>query len=73
MFQKSFYTFKALKKNMWTSGFFCVKCLFPLSNVHQIVYFNIFHKKGSMCSKHWENKNTYIILDFIAWMSSTLL
>jgi len=38
MFQESFYMFKALKKSMWTCGFFfCFKCLFSLSNVHEIV------------------------------------
>jgi len=29
MFQKSFYMFKALKKNMWTSDFFSSKVIFP--------------------------------------------
>ncbi len=28
------------------------------------VNFNIFHKKGSMCSKCSKNKNTYILVDF---------
>jgi hypothetical protein len=37
MFQESFYMFKAFKKNMWTSVFY-IKSLFPLSNVHQIVW-----------------------------------
>jgi hypothetical protein len=31
--------------------------------------FTIFHKKGSMCSKHSKNKNTYTILDFYIQMS----
>jgi hypothetical protein len=31
-----FLMFKALNKNMWIGGFFCIKSFFPLSNVHQI-------------------------------------
>jgi len=53
--------------------FFYIKSLFPLSNVHQIisifVNFNIFHKKGSIYSKHSKNKNTYTFLDFNTRMS----
>ncbi len=55
MFQKSFYMFKALKKSMWRSGFFVsnsfslIKCSPTCFNF--FVNFNIFHKKGSMCSK----------------------
>jgi hypothetical protein len=79
MFQKSFYMFKALKKNMWTCGFFFQKPFF-LSNVHQIISFlkyiciYIFHKKGSICSKHSKNKNTYTLLDFYTQTSlSTII
>jgi hypothetical protein len=62
---------------MWTSGF-CIKSPFPLSNVHQIgsiffVNFNIFHKNGSMCSKHSESKNTYTFLDFYIGMSLNII
>jgi hypothetical protein len=61
--------FKTLKESMWTGGCFVSKVFFPLLNVHQIVSiffmnFNIFHKKGSMCSKDSKNKNTYTFLDF---------
>jgi hypothetical protein len=73
MFQDSFYMFKALKKNMWTCGFLYQK-LFSLikcsSNCFNFfVNFNIFHKKGSMYSKHSNNKNTYTFLDFNTQMS----
>jgi len=37
MFQKSFYMFKALQKNMRTFGLFYIKSPFPLSNVHQLI------------------------------------
>jgi hypothetical protein len=65
--------FKALKKNTWTSGFLYQK-FFSLikysSNCFKFfLNFNIFHKKGSMCSKHSKNKNTYKILDFNNQMS----
>jgi len=56
MFRESFYMFKTFKKSVWTCGFFVSKVFFPLSNVHQIIsiflWIYIFHKKGSMCSKH---------------------
>jgi hypothetical protein len=32
------------------------------------VNFNIFQKKGSICSKHSKNKNTYTFLDFNSQM-----
>jgi hypothetical protein len=34
MFQEFFHMFKAPNKSMWTSGFFCFKSPFSLSNVH---------------------------------------
>ncbi len=68
MFQKSFYMFKMIKKNMWTSGSFVSKSLFLIkcSPNHLVFFmnFNIFHKKGSMCSKHSKNKTTHTFLDF---------
>jgi hypothetical protein len=61
--------FKPLKKSMWIGGFFSFKSVFFLSNVHQIILilfvnFNMFHKKGSICSKHSKNKNIDTLLDF---------
>jgi hypothetical protein len=73
MFQKSFHMFKALEKSMWTGGFLyqksfsLIKCSPNCFNF--FVNFNIFHKKGSMCSKHSKNKNTYTFLDFNTRMS----
>jgi hypothetical protein len=68
MFQESFYMFKGLKKSMWTSFFFVQNFFFimkcSLNHFKKIVKFNIFHKKGSMCSKHSKNKNTCMLLDF---------
>ncbi len=56
MFQESFYMFKALKKSMWIGGFLYQKSfsLIKCSPNHFIFFvnFNIFHKKGSMSSKH---------------------
>jgi len=74
MFQKSFYMFKTFKKNMWTSGFFLYQKFLSLikcspNHFNFFVNLDIFHKKGSMCSKHSKNKNTYIILHFNTWMS----
>jgi len=73
MFQESFYMFKAIKKSKWTSGFLyqksfsLIKCS-PNCFIF-FVKFNIFHKKGSMCSKHSKNKYTHIFLDFSIRMS----
>jgi hypothetical protein len=69
MFQKYFYIFKTLKKNMWTSGLYQKTISFincSLNHLKSFVNFNVFHKKGSMCSK---NKSTYIYLDFNTQMS----
>jgi hypothetical protein len=53
MFQNYFSMFKTLKKNMWTSGFFCFKNRFSLSNVHQIVsiflWMSIYTTKKDPC------------------------
>jgi hypothetical protein len=55
-FSRIFNMFKALKKNMWTSGFLyqksfsLIKC--SPNRFNFFVNFNIFHKKGSMCSKN---------------------
>jgi hypothetical protein len=74
MFQESFYRFKALKKNMWTSrflfqkSFFLIKC--SPNHFNFFVNFNIFHKKWSMCSKNSKkNKNIYL---FRFWYSNIL-
>jgi hypothetical protein len=37
MFQDSFYMFKAMKKNMWTYGFYFSKILFTYQMFAQIV------------------------------------
>jgi hypothetical protein len=73
MFQESFYMFKALMKSMWIGGFLyqksfsLIKC--SPNHFNLFVNFNIFHKKGSMCSKHSKNKNTYNFLYFYTQMS----
>jgi hypothetical protein len=63
--------FNAFKKNMWTCGFFVSKVFFLVkcspNRFNFFVKFNIFHKKGSMCSKHSKNKNTYTF-----WYSNIL-
>jgi hypothetical protein len=69
MFQETFYMFKALKKSMWTCGFLFQKSFFLIkcspNHFNFFVNFNIFYKKGSMCSKHSKSKNTYTLsLDF---------
>jgi hypothetical protein len=69
MFQKSFCMFKAFKKNMWASGFFVSIVLFIYQLFIKLFQINIFHKKGSMFSKHSKNRNTYIILAFNTQMS----
>jgi hypothetical protein len=73
MFQESFHMFKALKKSMWIGGFFAPKVIFLYEMLTEsfqfFVNFNIFHRKGSMCSKHSKNKNTYTFLDFNTQMS----
>jgi hypothetical protein len=61
--------FKALKKSRWTCGFFLFQKSFflveySLNHFNLFVNFNIFHKKGPMCSKHLQSKNTYTFLDF---------
>jgi hypothetical protein len=65
--------FKALKKSMWIGGFFAPKVIFLYEMLTEsfqfFVNFNIFHRKGSMCSKHSKNKNTYTFLDFNTQMS----
>ncbi len=73
MFQEFFYMYKSHKKNMWTCGFFVlkyfslIKCSPNCFNF--FVNFNIFHKKGSMCSKHSKNINMYTFSDFNTGMS----
>jgi hypothetical protein len=73
MFQDSFYMFKTLKKSMWIGGFLYqksfsfIKC--SPNRFNFFVSFNIFHRKGSMCSKHSKNKYTYTFLDFNTRMS----
>jgi hypothetical protein len=74
LFQKFFYMFKAIKKSRWTSGFFCIKSLFSLikcspNHFNFFMNFNIFHKKGSMCSKYSKNIYIYFFLDFNTQMS----
>ncbi len=73
MFQQSFCMFQTLKKNMWTSGFFISKVIFLIkcspNCFNFFLNFNIFHKKGSMCSRHSKNKNIYTFLDFDIWIS----
>jgi len=61
--------FNALKKNMWTCGFFVSKVSFSFikcspNRFNFFVNFNVFHKKVSMFSKYSKNKNTYTFLDF---------
>jgi hypothetical protein len=43
-------------------SFFIIKC--SPNHFIFLVNSNIFYKKGSMCSKHPKNKNTYTLLDF---------
>jgi hypothetical protein len=73
MFQESFHMFKAFNKNMWTNGFFVSKVHFPYEmftkSFQFFVNFNIFHKKGSMCSKHSRKKYKY---PFKFWYSNIL-
>jgi hypothetical protein len=38
MFQKSFYMFKTLKKNMWTCGFLVSKVLFPRKIMLYVIF-----------------------------------
>jgi hypothetical protein len=77
MFQKSFYMLKALKKSMWTSGCFISIFLFSYEMFTKsfwfFVNFNTFHKKGSMCSKHSKNENTYSLLNFDIWTSLNII
>jgi hypothetical protein len=51
---------------LFQKAFFLIKCLSNRFNF--IVNFNIFHKKGSMCSKFSKNKNTYTFFRF--WYSN---
>jgi hypothetical protein len=72
MFQESFYMFKSFKKTcgqvvLYQKSFSLIKC--SPNCFKKIVNFNIFHKKGSMCSKHSKNKYKYTFLDFNTWMS----
>jgi hypothetical protein len=73
MFQEFFYMIKALKKKcgcvvfLYQKSFFFIKCSPNCFNF--FVNFNIFHKKGSICSKHSKIKNTYTFLDFNTQMS----
>jgi hypothetical protein len=73
MFQESFYMFKTLKKKcghvvfLYQKFFSFIRC--SPNHFNFFVNFNIFHKKGSMCSKHLKNKNTYNFLDFHTQMS----
>ncbi len=64
MFQKSFYKFKALKKNMWTSGFFVSKVFFSLSNVHKIIsiflWTLIYSTRRDPCVQKIQKKKIYI-------------
>ncbi len=47
---------------LFQKSFFLIKC--SPNHFNFFVNFNIFHKKGSICSKHSENKNTYTLLSF---------
>ncbi len=74
MFEKSFYTFKALKKNMWTSGFFCFKCHFSLSNVHQMIsiflWTLIYSTRRDPCVQNIQKVKIHIHFKF--WNSNIL-
>jgi hypothetical protein len=67
-FKSHFIHFKHSKKTcgqvvfLFRKSFFLIKC--SPNHFNFFVNFNIFHKKGSMCSKHSKNKNTYMFLDF---------
>jgi hypothetical protein len=73
MFQESFYMFKTFKKNMWTSGFFNIKSLFLLSNVHQIVsifFWTLMYSiRRDPCVQNIHKKKTYTFLDLNIRMS----
>jgi hypothetical protein len=71
MFQESFYMFKTLKKGgkvvfLYRKSFSLIKCS---PNHFYFLQTLIFPQKGSMCSKHSKNKNTYTFLDFNIRMS----
>jgi hypothetical protein len=51
----------------YQTSFSLIKCSLIIFNF--FVNFNIFHKKGSMCSKQSKNKNTYTFLNFNIQMS----
>jgi hypothetical protein len=52
---------------LYQKSFSLIKC--SPNRFNFLVNFNVFHKKGSMCSKNSKYKNTYIILDFKTRMS----
>jgi hypothetical protein len=64
MFQKSFYTFKALKKNIWTCGFFISNFFFSLSNVHQSIsiflWTSIYSTKRDPCVQNIQKLKIHI-------------
>jgi hypothetical protein len=77
MFQKSFYTFKTHKKNMWIT-FFCIKSPFPLLNVHQIVsiflWTLIYSKRRDPCVENIIYIYTFLDLNIqMSYYSFTLL
>ncbi len=47
---------------LFQKSFFLIKI--SLNHFNFLVKFNIFHKKGSICSKNSKNKNTYTLLNF---------
>jgi hypothetical protein len=78
MFQESFYMFKALKKSMWTSGFFVSTILFPYQMFTKIVsiflWTLIYSTRIDPCVQNIQkNKNTYTLLDFNTWMSLNII
>jgi hypothetical protein len=56
---------------LFQKSFLLIKC--SLNHFNFYVNFNILHKKGSMCSKHSKNKNTYMFLDFDTQTSLSII